>query len=299
MSTTTSYKAGTAESTVEFSGLENSFDKSAAIKRFVDTNRRNLMLATGLVLVLVFILWASSFNGSKQPMTDEQQVNGCPLTSKRPNYEQNLLENSTPQFVSSIDRKSTASFRGYLEFFYRDAFNIKERESYQKLSLRSIDWLQIYEISDAAPTCERDYHSSGCDLKQHTMNITTRRLKLKADCAIIELSISKIDDKWELKWAQVVYDAGSAKDGERMLGFCMIGPAAQLNFKSHHHYRCQRKQTLNCSLPKGYQSRDPMFVQLWIEELEYELNGNADVIKDGIFSKPGDDCSLPMASTES
>lgn len=302
-SSTTSYKAGTAESTVEFAGLDNSYNRSAAIRSFFDKNKRNLSMGLGILVLVVFIISIANSNVKRDGLVSPSPAaavasKSCALLSERPSVATNsslVLGNNL--LLSSDDRKSLATFRGYLEFFHRgaDQFRIKEREKYQLLLPQSIDWLETNEVEESV-TCV--VHGYTPREERKSVSTKTRRLKLTTNCAVIQLVARQSDELWKVVSGSIVYDAAS-DDGERQLGSCSLEPKGQLDFAAHHHYQCKQNQSLDCQAAGGYLNKDQLYIRLWIEELEFELNGNPDKMKDNEFSKPISQCRLPAATGES
>lgn len=305
------------DSSIEISdGTSNTFDvsPSSAID-WIEKNKKNLIICAGLTVCAIFVITVVDFHRERAPeQHDHQQPSEQPViepanvTKRTCDLLDSILVSGeeTPQLIHSDDYKSLASFRGYLEFFHRDSKNIKNREKYQLLRLKSVDWLENY-ISEEKVTCQSQYDSQRGTYtavkSSYTDQTKSRRLRLNTDCATIEFRLMEdsANKKWLMSQGSIVFDNGLQQAGdERRLGLCNILPSNnQLDFAAHHHYQCKRNLTLDCAADEGYHREDPIYIKLRIEELEYELNGHVDEIKDRRFSKPLSVCDMAAKTSES
>lgn len=179
---------------------------------------------------------------------------GCRCTNKEP------VHYKTVPNIKTDDSRSLANFLGYFKYLQQDEDNYTIRETYLPLQLK---WLNVEVKSDN----EMSY-------------------RLEADCATLNIELRKTRAEWIM--AQITVVPGLSDTSSPFYQFCTIVEDIQFAYPIDRHYSCHIPKSYSC---KENSNSGGNRTILYIEHLEFELDGDPEMISMGFFSTTGFGCT--------
>lgn len=176
--------------------------------------------------------------------------NICNLESARPMYDPEY----EPGYIRTNDSRALANFQGFLQF--KIGPGMKSTSKYKYLDLE-LNYIKSYGDS---------------------------LLTLVTDCYLITISMDST--------AKAVSTIGlfTRSQPKNHLIPCLITDPS-MKFRNKQHYSCKRMQKYSCyDLATPPDQRDRLIATLFINLIKFELGGDPNTIKDGIFSTDPSDC---------
>lgn len=218
----------------------------------MDDRMKKVLVGVVLGIVLVVLLIIILGSGVKKP--------NCDLAEAQP-------PNEAVKNLATKDNKNLANFVGNLKFVKSD----KDKDPKKVYLTLKLDGIELSKDSN--------------------------KLSLESECASIELETA---DNSRVSAMSVAYTDVDGKSQK-----CSV-VEPNINWAKEKHYSCQKPKTYNCVAASPSPSPNPppspapapgppkddakLIAVLTVSDLEFEINGKPDSIKDGKFSTDADIC---------